>query len=96
MRTKKVRRTHSAAFKAKVAIELLKGEETLADLSKKFGIHSNQMLVWKRTFTQNAEAAFERTNSFKHLDKERDRLFRKIGELEMERDVLKKSLEKTN
>ena len=45
--TKRSRRNHSAAFKAKVALAAIKGEETLAQLATRFDIHPNQIVQWK-------------------------------------------------
>ncbi len=50
MKTRKQRRKFSSKFKAKVAIEALKGQQTLAELSRSFEVHSNQILKWKKSF----------------------------------------------
>ncbi len=94
MGTKKVRRKFSSEFKAKVAISAIKGHETLSDLSHRFGVHSNQILKWKRDFLSNAGAAFNQKDELEDLKKDREALLKKIGELEMDRDFLKKSLNK--
>jgi transposase-like protein len=44
---RRVRRTHSSAFKAKVALAAIKGEKTLADLAQQFDVHPNQITAWK-------------------------------------------------
>lgn len=52
------RRNHTAAFKAKVAIAALKGDETLAALAKKFDVHPNQITQWKTQWLENASGVF--------------------------------------
>ena len=52
------RRNHTAAFKAKVAIAALKGDETLATLAEKFDIHPNQITQWKTQLLENASGVF--------------------------------------
>lgn len=94
MKTKKVRRKFTSEFKAKVALAAIKEQETLAELSRRFEVHSNQILKWKKEFLSNVGAAFERKNEFEDLERERDKLYNKIGQLEMEKDYLKKSLNK--
>ena len=84
------RRNHSAAFKAKVALEAIREEMTLAELSKKFGVHANQISNWKRAAIENMATAFVKRGA--HPDKvtaaEVDKLHSKIGQLVVERDFL--------
>lgn len=88
---KKTRRKFTSAFKAKVAIEALKERETLSELAKRFDIHSNQISIWKREFLDNAESAFTPENKKEEAEHQIDKLYQKIGQLEMENDFLKKS-----
>jgi len=88
------RQKHSGAFKAKVAIEALQERETLAELSKKYGIHPNQITRWKKEFLERAPQLFEKTQPSENNEKEMEKMFAKIGQLEMERDYLKKNLKK--
>ena len=88
---KKSRRKFTDSFKAKVAIEALKERETLSELSKRFEIHPNQISIWKREFLENAENAFASKNKNDETDNQIDKLYQKIGQLEIENDFLKKS-----
>jgi transposase-like protein len=92
---KRSRRKFSASFKAKVAVESLKERETLSELAKRYEIHPNQITQWKREFLKNFEKVFEGDNNGAAQAEKIDDLYRKIGELEVENDFLKKSLWKT-
>jgi len=92
---KSKRRKFSGVFKTKVVIEALKERQTLSELAERFEVHPNQISKWKQEFLSNAEAAFSQKKSGKAEPKvDTDRLYAKIGQLEMERDFLKKSLDK--
>jgi transposase len=92
---KRTRRKFSVAFKTKVAIEAIKERQTLSELAKRFDLHPNQISQWKQELLSNAEAAFSKKSKEKEEPQvDTDRLYRKIGQLEMERDFLKKSLDK--
>lgn len=56
--TRRKRRNHSSAFKAKVALAALKGERTLAELAEQFDVHPNQIQDWKRRLVEGAEEVF--------------------------------------
>ena len=87
------RRKFSGAFKAKVAIEALKERETLAELSKKHEVHPNMISKWKQEFVERSAEIFEKkSESESGVDPEK--LYAKIGQLEMENDFLKKSVKK--
>lgn len=88
------RQKHSGAFKAKVAIEALQERETLSELAKKYEIHPNQIARWKKEFLERAPQLFEKAVSEKKEDTDLDKLYAKIGQLEMEREFLKKNLKK--
>jgi transposase len=86
------RRNHSAAFKAKVAIEALKGERTLSELSSAYGVHANQIGIWKKQLIEGSADVFSGAHSSVDTEKEEQirRLHEKIGQLAVERDFLLK------
>ena len=87
---KKSRRVFTGAFKAQVAIEALKERETLAELAKRFDMHPQMISKWKQEFVERSSEIFETRPPEENFEAERDRLFAKIGQLEMEHDWLKK------
>jgi len=93
---KKSRRKFDSAFKAKVAIEALKERQTLSELAIKFDLHPNQISQWKQEFLENSALVFGQKSKLSKSDNEvdLDKLYSKIGELQMEKDFLKKSLAK--
>lgn len=84
------RKKHSSAFKAQVAIAALKERETLAELSKRFDVHPTMISKWKQEFLDRSSEIFSTKAPKDDFENEKTRLFAKIGELEMERDWLKK------
>src|SRR3954466_4579999 len=56
----KTRRNHGSAFKAKVALEALKGEQTVAEIASKHGLHPTLVTEWKRQLAEGASAVFEK------------------------------------
>src|SRR5688572_13430764 len=91
---KKPRRNHSAAFKARVALEAIRGEKTLAEIAAHHDVHPNQVTSWKSQLLQNAVAIFG-GNAIADDGRERIReLHEKIGELTVERDFLEGALGK--
>jgi transposase len=98
MGTNQKRRKFSTKFKVKVALEAIKERETTSELAKRYSLHPNQIAHWKRQFIDNADKAFDDTGSKSSKDNDKvdvEKLYQKIGKLEVERDFLKKSLWKT-
>jgi len=87
---KRTRKKLTAAFKAQVAIEALKERETLAELSKRFEVHSTMISKWKQEFIGRSSEIFKTQAPEENFEAEKERLFSKIGQLEMELDWLKK------
>lgn len=77
------RKNHSPDFKAKVALEALKGEHTVAELSSRFGVHPTMIHGWKRALLEGASGVFERGGKkAPEIDEEQVKeLHAKIGEL---------------
>jgi len=91
----KSRRRFSASFKSKVALDALQERETIETLSKKYEVHPNQILSWKKELRENSEKVFatdQRVNSDKSA-KLIDELYRQIGQLKVDNDWLKKKLQ---
>ena len=88
------RRRHSPAFKAKVALEALRGEKTISELASQYEIHPNQIMQWKKTLAEEAAGLFDNKSSKKPKDEKAlvDRLYRQIGQLKVEKDFLEDSL----
>ena len=89
-----MKRKFTSAFKAQVAIEALKERETLSELAARFEVHATIIRKWKQEFLSNASQVFDKGKPAEapHLDT--DKLYSKIGQLEVENDFLKKSLHK--
>ena len=91
---KRQRRNHAAAFKAKVALAALKGDETLAALAQKFDVHPNQITQWKSQLLDHAVDIFGGTSEKQATVPDLKALHAKIGQLALENDFLEGALTK--
>ena len=87
------RKNHSPDFKTKVALEAIHKEMTMAELSKKYGVHPTQIGTWKRAAIKNMAAGFSKRGGdpAQADDAAIDKLHSKIGQLVVERDFLKRT-----
>jgi transposase len=94
--TKRTRRNHSPAFKAKVALAAIKGEKTLAELAQLHDVHPNQITAWKSQLVEAAAGVFGSRSTDKEAASAVDLkgLHAKIGELTVENDFLAGALGK--
>ena len=89
-----MRKQFSKEFKAKVAMEGLKGLKTSAELASEYGVHPTQINQWKRELKEALPGIFEGKKSVEEKQKDEliDELYKRIGELEMDCNWLKKKL----
>lgn len=88
------RRKFSAEFKTKVVLEALSERYSLSEVAERHKVHPNQIANWKRQFLDNASTVFSKKGAASKSPEqtERDQLLKKIGELQIENDFIKKSL----
>jgi len=87
-----MRKTHNAAFKAKVALEAVKGEKTITEIASGYSVHPNQIRQWRAQLLERLPEMFSQRKSQneKSQDELVAELFRQIGQLKVELDWLKK------
>ena len=90
----KQRRRFSAEFKARVAREALKEHKTIAELASEYEVHPNQITQWKKQLLEALPEVFSRRRESDRKAEEalKDRLYRQIGQLQVELDWLKKKV----
>lgn len=87
-----IRKSYDKKFKAKVALEAIREEQTLQELSQKYDVHPNQIGQWKKQLTDGAADVFERSKKRleENTDSKENELYQNIGQLKVENDFLKK------
>jgi len=90
--SEKKRKVFSGAQKAKVALEAVKGAQTINEIAQSYGVHPTQVSQWKKELLANAGSLFEGKRGPKTAKTQDnpDRLYAKIGQLNMELEWLKK------
>ena len=91
---KQSRRKHTPSFKARVALEALKGEETIAELANRFEVHPSQIRKWKNSLAEGAAGIFGGDQNQERKDDANlvARLYQEIGQLKVEKDFLDRAL----
>jgi len=87
-----IRKQFSSEFKAKVALEALKGQKTVAELASEFGVHSTQITAWRNQLKEQAVEVFGNAHD-KSMQQQKElieRLYQNIGQLQVEVDWFKK------
>lgn len=89
-----IRKQFGKEFKAKVALEALKEQKTMAELSSEFGVHQSQIAAWRNQLKEQMASVFGRSESdeLKEKDALIEQLYKNIGKLQVESDWLKKKL----
>lgn len=85
-------RKHPSTFKAKVALEAIREQHSMAELARRYGVAESQIYAWKRQLLDNIERAFEQRPGAQNSPEREEELLKKIGELTVERDFLSRGL----
>ena len=93
--SKRPRRNHAPAFKARVALEAIKVEQTIVELSQRYQVHPNQITEWKKQLLEHAAEIFSRDRKPEQVPSVKE-LHAKIGQLAMENDFLSHALGRIN
>lgn len=93
--SKRPRRNHAPSFKAKVALEALKGDQTIVELAERYQVHPNQITTWKKQLLDHASDVFSKGHQDTQSPDVKE-LHAKIGQLSMENDFLSHALGRIN
>jgi transposase len=88
-----MRKNYDKAFKAKVALEAVKGDNTIQEIATARAVHPNLVSLWKKHLLEKADSLFEKEGKDKEAEKaaaKTDELYKQIGELQVEKEFLKK------
>jgi transposase-like protein len=88
-----MRKSYTAEFKARVALEAVKEESTISQIASKYELHPNQVTTWKKNFLENLSQLFvdKRTKKAKkQAEVKEERLYKTIGKLQVENEFLRK------
>jgi transposase len=88
----KRRRTYDDSFKARVALEAIKGEKTISEIASQYEVHPNQIVKWKKRLLENVAEVFSRKKDPELEEQKKliEELYRKIGQQDIELEFLKK------
>ena len=86
------RKKYSKELKAQIALDAIKGQKTIAELASEYGVHANQISIWKKQLFDAAPDTFTsgKDKGAEKKEIECDRLYQKVGQLQIEVDWLKK------
>ena len=89
-----IRKKYDAALKAKIALEAVKGDKTIREISSEYGVHSNQIMEWKKQLLEELPSIFsdKKVKAEKEKEDLEAELYRQIGQLKGELEWLKKNL----
>jgi len=91
----RMKKKHEKGLKARIALEAIRGEKTIAEIASEYKVHPNQVGQWKKKALAGLPEIFEKGDSKKdkELEKEKDNLYKQIGKMKIENDWLKKKLD---
>ena len=87
-----IRKKHTPQLKAKIALEAIKGEKTIAQITSKYGVHATQVSAWKKKALEAIPETFSQSRKRSSIEQSQwvDELYKQIGQLSVEVDWLKK------